>query len=346
MPNNNSKGKTTPDVQGANRPSDQDFNPDAFANEIAQMFESRAEAGSQHPADRQVELFDGEDQDPVYRQQPAPMNQQQQFGVVDYSNGGRQDQPQQNFQQDQQDQGEQDPNQDQQPQEEYVNPTAQMLNHMAAMMNQMQGGSTQQQGQQPYPQEQPQGQQPFYPQGQQQPDGRYLTDDDDIDAAAINKAINKALKNQGVSIPNDVIQKIEQNVIRSLAPVLSKFSQDQVGLYMMTNNFYTENPDLSKFRDLVQWRTNIVHSQNPGMPADQVLKQVAKEVRSYVGNPQQQAGKAPAGVQKSGKNVNFSRVPNQASFSGNARRPLQSNTGQKGNSLQTEIDALLNRRRY
>ena len=80
--------------------------------------------------------------------------------------------------------------------------------------------------------------------------------------------------------------------MKSLAPALSKYASDQINLNMAVGRFYDQNQDLLNYRPLVQWKANMVHSQNPGMPVDQLLQKVGQEVRQLI-NPQQQATQQP-----------------------------------------------------
>lgn len=342
----NQPNRTTPPIQGVNRPSDGGDQTELY-NEIDSLVNRRAAALGEIPEQLDLDLVDNHPQN-----QPnvvRPDSQDQPFGVVGFDgqppqSGARFQQQQPQPQQQLQNQPEPEP----QPQPA-LNPTAELLNTMAAMMNQMQGGGNG--GFQQTPQVNPQ--QEYQPtQVVQTPSqdfsGRYLDESEDFDATDVNKAINKALKHveqQYGKMNQNIKQEIVQDVIKSLAPTLAKFSQDQINLNMAVSQFYNNNPDLKNYRDLVQWRTNIVHSQNPGLPVDQILNKVATEVRSYI-NPQQQApnnnsGGVPAGVQTPGRQ-NFTRAPQ--SFSGGVRLPQQNQPDQQG-SLQQEIDQLVYRRR-
>jgi len=323
-------------------------------------------------------------QQPQQHPQQSQLNQQQQFGQVDLNT--------QPFQQPAQQQ-QQPIQQQQQPQQ---NQNAALLNEIAGMLNSVQPQQnnmgidsymqpTQQFGQQqqPQPQYQPgpyQPQQPQYtipppPVGFQQPQlpvNQRFIEGDEVTTDNINGALNKLAQvmNQRVATNAPNTQQIVQDVIKSIMPAVGKYTQDTVNLNLAAQRFYNDNKDLYNHRQFVQWKANQLHSQNPGIPLDKLLTQVATEVRQTLGlqdpnapqgpraadltpNPtgqqfsqQQPQGQTPDQGQVGPYYPNRSGAPQNPAFptATQTRVPQQQQQQSQGSQLQQELDELNPRR--
>lgn len=150
-------------------------------------------------------------------------------------------------------------------------------------------------------------------------DVRDITDD----KGALNKLLNKVFT-QGVET---VRKTLGEGVLRRIPDIVKHNITVASSLKKMTDKFYEDNEDLKPWKKVVGAVYEEVHSNNPDLGYDEVMKKVGDEVRSRLE------------LQKKAPNNNDRtppRLPRKRGRGGRSQQQSQPNT----DPLLSELDAM------
>lgn len=148
----------------------------------------------------------------------------------------------------------------------------------------------------------------------------FFTEEDltDMTADKLNAQLNK------------VYQLAQQDALRAATATVAKTVEEMVNIRMTVSDFYRDNPDLVKYKPIVQVVVAAIQKQHPDWDLNKVIGELGKESRSILGL------KDPKAQDAKSKKPAFAKAP--------GARKVTPTPGKKPSGVRAEVMELLNRR--
>jgi len=127
---------------------------------------------------------------------------------------------------------------------------------------------------------------------------------------------------------NLVYQSAQQDAMRAVTQTIGKVVTDAIDVRMTVSEFYRDNPDLVKYKPVVQLVVTSMQRKHPEWGLDKIIGELGKEVRTTLGLTEKKEAKKKPG---------FAKQPG-----GSRKTPITPQ--KKPTGMQAEIRELLERR--
>lgn len=106
--------------------------------------------------------------------------------------------------------------------------------------------------------------------------------EDHVEILQDREKLNNVLCQVAVVAYNAAVQSAQEQIMRRIPTIVQSAAQQQSSLAEMTREFYTNNPDLSNFKQAVSMAAMQVYNENPKLTLPEILSGAAQRTREVL----------------------------------------------------------------